>query len=409
MVEKRSTGIRQRRAVAVAVVITVWLASMIGLGQAAGVTQRGDGFSIVHWEVTRLTGFALNRSAGLIVRRTATDDQITGYFDLLGQARAAHQGLLQQPAGQDLQMKQRAYDALLAQAEVLRVPVQSRYEQALEATVRRTGLVEQLPLYSATTLVWPPVATGFSVPPHILITSPRSRIELLDTRLLRTDLSDADAARIEHDAENRNVSTLVEQIGGLGAFPSIADRDDSPLGLMQTVAHEWMHEYLVFRPLGARYAASNDMTFINETVAELVGRELGSLAFDSLGLPRSAPARPAPPEPATTRRVDFNRTMHDLRLQVDQLLKDGRIDEAEQRMNVTQRLLADNGYNIRKINQAYLAFYGSYGTNAAASNPLAVKIDAVRRESPSLESFVRTVEEVSKPSDLDRILQRSSR
>ncbi len=409
---KRENRISWYRSVIVALVVVAWFTSIIAFGLLAGVVQRGNRFSIVHWEVTQLTGFALNRSAGLVSNRIATDAQIYQYFDRLRQTRSIHQSLSRQDAGVDQAQRQRQYDALLHQAQALRLPVEGRYEMALEAAVRRIGLVEGVPLFTDITLVWPPVATGFSVPPHILIVSPRDRIEIRDTQLLRTDLSDAEASRVETQTESKGVSALVDQIGGLGAYPSIADQDDSPLGLMQTVAHEWMHEYLVFHPLGARYAASNDMTFINETVAQLAGRELGSLASDLLGLSLPAPAAPAnvqPPQTPAPLRIDFNRTMHDLRLEVDQLLKEGQIDEAERRMNATQRLLSANGYNIRRINQAYFAFYGSYGDNAAASNPLAAKIDALRRENPSLRSFIHKLQDVSQPSDIDGILQRSSR
>jgi hypothetical protein len=257
-------------------------------------------------------------------------------------------------------------------------------------------------VFSGVRLVWPPVAASFSVPPHILIESPRDHIRLQSATLLRTDLSDARAAQIEQNAERSNVSALVDQIGGLGAYPSIVDQDDSPLGLMQTVAHEWMHEYLVFHPLGARYGVSDDMTLINETVASMAGRELGSAAFARLGLPSS------PPASATSRpAIDFNQTMHNLRLEVDALLAQGRVQDAEDRMNATQRLLAANGYGIRRINQAYFAFYGSYGDNPASSNPLATEVDSLRKFSPTFANFIHRVQNVSTPADLQRLLAAS--
>ena len=45
---------------------------------------------------------------------------------------------------------------------------------------------------------------------------------------------------------------------------------------MQTIAHEWTHNWLYLRPLGYSYLAdSQDIRTINETVASLAGDELG--------------------------------------------------------------------------------------------------------------------------------------
>ncbi len=388
---------RQTIAALLLLVAALWIAPLIAAGAVAGLSGSGDDFNLVHWELSRLTGFALNRLSGSVASRAASNDEVLRYFDLLRQARAARRpALAGDAAGAD-----RAA-ALRAQAERLRPLVEARFEDAVAHAARGAGLVQRLPIFGDVTFVWPPPAAGLTVPPHILISSPRDRIALESTQLLRSDLSAADAARIEHNAEKGGqVSALVDQIGGLSAWPSIVDQDDSPLGVMQTMAHEWMHAYLVFHPLGARYGQSSDLTLINETVANLVGRELGSTAYASLGLPPQATPQPAPPN-----ALDFNKTMHDLRLEVDRLLAQGKIDEAEQRMNDTQKLLAENGYPIRRINQAYFAFYGSYGDSPQASSPLGNEIETLRRESSSLATFVQRVQNVDSRADLERLLQK---
>lgn len=376
--------------------LVLWVAPVLAVGAAAGLAGTGDNFNLVHWELTRLTGFALNRFSSVFARRTATNDELLRYFELLRQARAARSAAF---AGDSTGNTRAA--ALQAQAGRLRPLVEARFEDAVAQAARDAGLVERLPVFGDVAFVWPPPATGLTVPPHILIVSPRDRIALQSTRLLRSDLSDGAAARIAANAEQGGkVRAVVEQVGGLSAWPSIVDQDDSPLFVLQTVAHEWMHAYLVFHPLGARYGQSGDLALINETVANLVGRELGSAAFAGLGLPAQAPAAAsAPPS------IDFNKTMHDLRLEVDQLLAAGKIDEAEQRMNATQQLLAANGYTIRRINQAYFAFYGSYGDSPQASSPLGGEIETLRRESPSLAAFVHRVQTVGSRADLERLLR----
>lgn len=382
---------------AVGAVLVAWIAALMALGVALGIGGGGVSFNLLHWEVSRLASFALNRSAPPSPR-VASDADVQQYFDLLQQARAARR---RAATGDPRATAQAA--GLEQSAERLRVLVEARFEQAVARAARGSGLVERLPLFSGVRFVWPPPATGFSVPPHILILSPRNRIALEDTQLLRSDLSPQQAVAMEQDAERRpNTSALVDQIGGLGAYPSIVDENDAPLDLMQTVAHEWMHDYLAFHPLGARYAQSGDMTLINETVASLVGRELGSRAYATLGLP-------LPQSSATaTATLEFNRTMHDLRLEVDALLKQGKVAEAEQRMDAVQKQLSANGYRIRTINQAYFAFYGSYGDSPASSSPLGGEVQSLRRLSPDLASFVHRIENVAQPSDVARLLREAS-
>ncbi|MCZ7674510.1 MAG: hypothetical protein M5U34_48980 [Chloroflexi bacterium] len=43
---------------------------------------------------------------------------------------------------------------------------------------------------------------------------------------------------------------------------------------------------------------------------------------------------------------------------VDELVTDGDIEGAEAYVEARRRLFVENGYQIRKLNQAYFAFYG---------------------------------------------------
>ena len=47
----------------------------------------------------------------------------------------------------------------------------------------------------------------------------------------------------------------------------------------------------------------------------------------------------------------------------------------------------DNGIHIRKINQAYFAFYGTYADGPASSNPVGPKIERVWELTIDLESL----------------------
>ena len=60
-------------------------------------------------------------------------------------------------------------------------------------------------------------------------------------------------------------------------------------------------------------------------------------------------------------------------------------------MEERRRLFVANGYNIRKINQAYFAFHGSYATRPGSVSPVGEQMRELRRRSGSLREFMDTV------------------
>ncbi len=70
--------------------------------------------------------------------------------------------------------------------------------------------------------------------------------------------------------------------------------------------------------------------------------------------------------------------MRQLRLDVDRLLGEGEVAEAEALMEEKRQYLAEHGYFIRKINQAYFAFHGLYGTAPASSSPIGPKLEELQ-------------------------------
>ena len=90
-------------------------------------------------------------------------------------------------------------------------------------------------------------------------------------------------------------------------------------------------------------------------------------------------------------RNDFRREMHATRLRVDDLLERGRIEEAEAYMESRRQVFVEEGYPIRKLNQAYFAFYGTYADNPASVSPIGQEVDRLREISGSLGEFVRTM------------------
>ena len=92
---------------------------------------------------------------------------------------------------------------------------------------------------------------------------------------------------------------------------------------------------------------------------------------------------------------------------MDDLLKAGKVDEAEALMEQRRQELAARGVRIRRINQAYFAFlnlYAGSAGNGIAVNPIGPKIDDLRKRSSSLKDFVDKVGSMTSLADLDEAL-----
>jgi hypothetical protein len=86
--------------------------------------------------------------------------------------------------------------------------------------------------------------------------------------------------------------------------------------------------------------------------------------------------------------------MHTTRITVDGLLARGLIDRAEEFMEHQREYFWKNGYQIRKLNQAYFAFYGAYADQpggAAGEDPVGPAVRALRERSLGLEDFLNRI------------------
>lgn len=67
----------------------------------------------------------------------------------------------------------------------------------------------------------------------------------------------------------------------------------------------------------------------------------------------------------------------------------------------------ENGYAIRRLNQAYFAFYGAYADQpggAAGSDPVGPAVRALRQSSPSLASFINRISWMTSFAQLQQAL-----
>ncbi len=75
-------------------------------------------------------------------------------------------------------------------------------------------------------------------------------------------------------------------------------------------------------------------------------------------------------------------------------------------MEERRREFVANGYGIRKLNQAYFAFHGSYADSPTSISPIGGQLESLRQRSASLGGFVRAVAQISSYRDLEELLER---
>jgi hypothetical protein len=104
---------------------------------------------------------------------------------------------------------------------------------------------------------------------------------------------------------------------------------------------------------------------------------------------------------------DFRAEMAATRIEVDRMLAGGNIEEAETYMEARRQWFVANGYPIRKLNQAYFAFYGGYAEQpgAAGDDPIGPMLREIRANSPSLRVFLERVAGIRAYEDLGSLYQ----
>jgi len=254
----------------------------------------------------------------------------------------------------------------------------------------------------------PPVAFHISALPYHLVISPRDKIQQDAAISLIPDLTvDRQVALEDQIARALNVSTLVVPVGGIGSYPTMVMRYTHLPWVVDTVAHEWIHNWLNLRPLGLNYEASPELRTMNETTASIAGSEISQIIIEKYYPELAAggtiqtvnlSSLPAGMNNQSLVDFDFRAEMHTTRIHVDELLAAGKIEEAEAYMEQRRKVFWDNGYPIRKLNQAYFAFYGAYADvpgGAAGEDPVGPAVRALRVQSGSLTEFLEAISKMT--------------
>ena len=183
----------------------------------------------------------------------------------------------------------------------------------------------------------------------------------------------------------------------MGTYPAMIMETTSLNWLIEVVSHEWSHHWLNFHKVGWNYS-DPDMRVINETIASLVDTAIAAQVIARF-YPEFAPPPPVTSStapqvtPANPPPFDFRAEMAATRVRVDELLAAGAIADAEAYMEAQRRIFVANGHPIRKLNQAYFAFYGAYAAQpgATGSNPIGPMLRDIFERSSSLRDFMDIV------------------
>ena len=298
-------------------------------------------------------------------------------------------------------------DRLIDERDLIRPAVEEFLEQIISEIVRSDdiGLISSF--------VWPPVDFRIGDPPKLLVTSPRSEISRIEDVLIDPKISNEDMSLIENElVDSHNISAVILQTGGLASYPNVIPTTHLKR-LVDIAAHEWLHAYLAFYPLGQAYFSGGDIRSINETLADIFGREVGRRVYSEVtGDQFVAPTRPETASKAVkeeavvedTETFSFNRFMGETRSNTDKLLAQGLIEEAEAYMESRRVELLDYGYHIRKINQAYFAFHGTYGESPSSTSPIAGYLWDLREQVETVGDLVKLLRPIRTYVEFEQLL-----
>ena len=369
-------------------------------------------FNIAKWELN--TSFGAVKQA-ILGRDKSTDDEVNGvteYFSSTEQIKAINLEIEAVSAGNksgDLTSLEADLDKLRQQKMALEDAVERIIERQIKETLAQQGIYNPIDKYIGLRVVFPPLNFKLDKPPHLLVVSPRDRIESIREVTLRQSIDVEVMESIEAEVDELGVSSLVAELGGFGGtYPAFVTNEASLRFTIDTAAEEWVHQYLAFKPLGFRYLLDltglrpdYEIATMNETVASMVSKEIGSIVCENY-YPQHKSNNG---QTQAASGFDFNREMREIRRAVDKYLAEGEIEQAEEFMEQKRQYLATRGYYLRKLNQAYFAFHGAYADRPTSISPIGVELRALRSKSTSLKDFLGAAAGITSRQDLIAFLK----
>ena len=362
-------------------------------------------FSIVAWE---LKAIAHEANQWIFGRQEEIDDGIrvvAEYFSSTERIKTLKSEIEAANAGQgenDLASLEAELNRLQERKTALVGTVERIIEKQIRETLTEQGIFNPI---TGLKVSFPPINFKLEKPPCLLVISPRDRIASIREITLKPSLILEEMEDIEARVDGLDVSSLVVGLGGLGAtYPTLVANEASLRFTIDTSIEEWLHQYLVFKPLGFRYlldvtglSRNYEIATMNETLASMVSKEIGSILYEKYYSDYESSANQSQ---APETEFDFNREMREIRKTVDIHLARGEIEQAEEFMEQNRQYLASMGYYIRKLNQAYFAFHGTYADRPAFISPIGLELKKLRAQSASLKDFLNTVAAMTSRQDL---------
>ncbi len=365
-------------------------------------------FSIVKWESRAIPHEANQWILGSYEKIDDEVPVVTEFFSAIERIKTLESEIEIINAGNeqgDLASLEAELNMLQEQKTALKDTVERIIEKQIKETLAQQDIFNPIDRYVRLKVNFPPLNFKLEKPLNLLVTSPRDRIESIREITLQPSISLEEIEDIEAKVDKLGVSSLVVELGGLGAtYPSLVTDEASLRFIIDTATEEWLHQYLVFKPLGFLYlldltgvSRNYEIAVINETLASMVSKEIGAMVVE-----RYYPQYEKGDNQTQIAgsEFDFNREMRDIRRAVDKYLAQGEIERAEEFMEQKRQYLASKGYYIRKLNQAYFAFYGTYADSPTSISPIGLELKKLRSQSASLKDFLDKAAAMTNRQDL---------
>jgi len=378
------------------------------LNDHVGDVVKPYAFSIAGWETGALWDEAGDWLPGGETASAGDTDTARVFFDTVDRISALERSVAAVRSG-DLQGYEASLETELVSLEQRRDDLAPKAAAIIARQIRET--LNDLGIHNASVgfkLDFPPVNFRLSEPPKLLVVSPRDRIEAALEVELKPDMTLEEREEVEVEVEGLGVASLVVDLGGYGGtFPALVADAYGLRFAIDCAIEEWLHQYLVFSPLGFLYLLDGvgitptyEVARIDETVASMTSKEIGALVYERYYGPTSPPGE----GDVNSSGFDFNREMREIRLAVDDYLAHGQVAQAESFMEETRHYLAENGYYIRKLNQAYFAFYGTYADSPTSVDPIGEELRTLRARSASIKDFLDKASQLTSQKDLQALL-----
>lgn len=381
---------------------------------AISIIARDSHFDYVTWEINALAVKAHQTLYGMhpYMEERDRSQYVRDYMADIAEAQWLEGQVTAVYTDPTIEDPAAASEALRVQRDQLRDDLRRRQplaESILEGQVAAILAEQGFGVYGQ---ILPPVSAHFTQMPNLLVVSPRDKISFdiaINLNHMTVDQQAAleDAIEREHD-----VSALIVPLGGIALYPAMILETASIPYAAEVIAHEWLHHYLIAFPLGYTYDMAGEARIINETTASVFGKEIGQMVIARY-YPELVPPPPAPPEVPETSptrstaqqapQFDYGAEMHATRVRVDELLAEGRVEAAERYMESRRVEFVEHGYGLRKLNQAFFAFYGGYqspGSGVGGSDPIGPAIQALRDSSPSVHEWIVTMRGITTRAQL---------